>query len=77
MDGGQGEFHVGATALRGLVVDFTPFAKWAGRLGGLTSLQDSVDWQRDLRSDGLSDEAQNLTRSSVTRLSQGRRKISA
>lgn len=53
VEGEQVEFQVeaGVTTLRRFVIDSNPFAKWAGRLGGLTSLQDAVDWQRDLRND--------------------------
>lgn len=46
------EFRVeaGVATMRRFVSDSNPFAKWAGRLGGLTSLQEAVEWQRDLRS---------------------------
>jgi AbrB family looped-hinge helix DNA binding protein len=53
VEGEQVEFQVeaGVTTLRRFVNDSNLFARWAGRLGGLTNLQDSVDWQRDLSSD--------------------------
>ena len=53
MEGEQVEFQVeaGVTTLRRFVNDSNPFAKWAGRLGGFTSLQEAVEWQRDLRND--------------------------
>ncbi len=52
IEGDQVEFHVeaGVTTLRRFVNGSNPFAKWAGRLGGLKSLKDAVEWQRDLRS---------------------------
>ncbi len=53
IEGEQVEFHVeaGVTTLRRFVSDSNPFAKWAGRLGGLERIKDAVEWQRDLRSD--------------------------
>jgi antitoxin PrlF len=53
LEGEQVEFEVeaGITTMRRFKNDSNPFAKWAGRLGGLASLQGAADWQRDLRSD--------------------------
>lgn len=53
IEGEQVEFQVeaGVTTMRRFMNDSNPFTKWAGRLGGLTSLHDAVEWQRDLRSD--------------------------
>jgi antitoxin PrlF len=52
-EGEQVEFQVqeGVTTIRRFVNDSNPFAKWAGRLSGLKVLKDSVEWQRDLRSE--------------------------
>lgn len=51
LEGEQVEFQVkqGVTTIRRFVNASNPFAKWAGNLGGSKVLNDSVEWQRDLR----------------------------
>jgi antitoxin PrlF len=53
VEGEQVEFHIeaGVTMFRRFVNDANPFSKWAGRLGGMTKLQEAVEWQTDLRND--------------------------
>jgi antitoxin PrlF len=52
-EGEQVEFVIegGVTVFRRFLTTTNPFEKWAGRLGGLTSIGEAVEWQRDLRDD--------------------------
>jgi predicted nucleic acid-binding protein len=53
VEGEKVEFVIedGVTTLRRVESESNPFAKWAGRLGGLASIAEATKWQNELRSD--------------------------
>jgi antitoxin PrlF len=50
-EGDQIEFILenGTTIMKRYTADPNPFEKWAGKLGGMTSLEEAIAWQNDLR----------------------------